>query len=149
MLGSSGGEGHRKHLRVLAKEAEKTAREAAEAARKERFSQPEPLSPQFQFLLRMHHRCAVLPPCFAKKRGFLWEVRPRQRSGMALTVQQLRLMGSCGLLLHVLLQLSRHSRSKTAATMRVMILARVSARRATPEVCFARGTPILTASEAV
>jgi hypothetical protein len=142
VLGSGGGEGHRKQLRAIAKEAEKRAREAAAAAKEARFFQPEPLSPEFQFVVRMRDRCvtgAALALRFEAKRA---QMRPsaevrKSRVGV-ITLRQLRLMGSSGLLLIVLLKLSRHCRSKVAAkissTICSNILARVSARQATPEV---------------
>jgi hypothetical protein len=61
----------------------------------------------------------------------------RQSSDRVLTVHRLRLFGSSGLLLNLLLQLSHHRtcHRRTCEVICSMTLARVSARQITPEVC--------------
>ena len=144
LLGSNGGEGHRKHLRALAKEAEKGARAAADAAKEARFYQPEPLSPEFAFVVRVRNRCAVGLRLALRQEGgralHHQGVEVRQRNDRALTARELRRLGSSGLLLNALMQLTRLSNcpNPSAADMCRLILARVAARRvshASPEVC--------------
>ena len=141
LLGSSGGAGHRKQLRALAKDAEKKARAAAAAAKEARMSQPEPLSPEFDFVVRLRDRCAAGLLLALRSREGRTRPRPcmesRQRSATALTIGQLRQLGTSGMLLKVLLQLScDHScLSSASANMCSMMLARVSSGQATPEVC--------------
>ena len=53
LLGSTGSEGQRKQMKNLAKRAEKAARIAAGAAKEARFFQTEPLSPEFEFVVRI------------------------------------------------------------------------------------------------
>ena len=145
LLGSNGGEGHRKHLRALAKEAEKGARAAADAAKEARFYQPEPLSPEFAFVVRVRNRCAaglrLALPRGAGRALHRQGVEVRQCNDRALTVRELRRIGSSGLLLNALMQLTRLSNcpNPSAAVMCRLILARVAARlvsHASPEVCF-------------
>ena len=145
LLGSNGGEGHRKHLRALAKEAEKGARAAVDAAKEARFYQPEPLSPEFAFVVRVRNRCAaglrLALPRGAGRALHRQGVEVRQCNDRALTVRELRRIGSSGLLLNALMQLTRLSNcpNPSAALMCRLILARVAARlvsHASPEVCF-------------
>jgi hypothetical protein len=154
VLGSSGGEGHRKQMRLLEKEAERRAREAAAAATEARFSQPEPLSPEFQFVVRMTNRCAAAAALALHVKCRSSTLQPsaeaRQNSDRLITVRQLRLFGTSGLLLKLLLQLSRHRtcHRKTSGVICSMTLARVSARQTTPEVC-GIPKPSLTFAEAI
>ena len=140
LLGSTGGEGHRKQVRALAKKAEKMARTTAAAAREARFFQAEPLSPEFEFVVRLRDRCAAgaLQALHLERERALSRrrVEARQKSDRLITVRQLRLMGSSGLLLTVLRQLSCHrtNMSKSSAEICSKILARVSARTVTTEV---------------
>jgi hypothetical protein len=138
-LGSSGGAGHRKQLRALAKDAEKKARAAAAAAKAARLSQPEPLSPEFEFVVRLRKHCAAVLSLDPRSRAAPACTESRQRSDIALTIGQLRRMGSSGMLLYVLVQLSGDSSClrSASANMCGMMLARVCSGKATPEVCCA------------
>jgi hypothetical protein len=128
-------------MRVLEKEAEKRAREAAAAATEARFSQPEPLSPEFQFVVQMTNRCAAGAALALHVKCRSSTLHPsaeaRQSSDRVLTVRRLRLFGSSGLLLKLLLQLSHHRtcHRRPCGVICSMTLARVSARQPTPEVC--------------
>jgi hypothetical protein len=127
-------------VRALAKKAEKMARATAAAAREARFFQAEPLSPEFEFVVRLRDRCAAgaLQALHLERERALSRrrVEARQKSDRLITVRQLRLMGSSGLLLTVLRQLSchRNNLSKSSAKICGKIIARVVARTVTPEV---------------
>lgn len=140
LLGSTGSEGQRKQMKNLAKRAEKAARIAAGAAKEARFFQTEPLSPEFEFVVQLRNRCAAgasqALEVMRQKAPIHQHLEARHKSDRVIAVHQLRLMGSSGLLLCIVMQLSRqnHWQSKASAKFSTEILARVAARRTTPEV---------------
>jgi hypothetical protein len=132
-------------MRALAREADKKARDDALAARNARMSQPEPLSPEFEFIVRMRNRCSEgISPAPQYKLDLELPypcAETRQSSCRVLTERQLLIMGSSGFLLNILLKLSCPNHCSNAATKKMssLILGRVTARHRTPEVCFICG----------
>ena len=117
------------------------------------FPQPEPLSAEFAFVVRVRNHCAAGVRLALRRGRGGGRVLQRQgaevcpRKDRALTARELTRIGGSGLLLNVLMNLTRRRDcpNTRVADMCSFILARVAARHvslSSPEVLFVAFAPL-------